>query len=135
MIVYLKSDESNSYFPDNKPWNFKVRMDSPLIFQGIWKVALTDFYAAGSKTPTKILNIFSNISDTSILGGYHRQILRRVTTEKDSQWNICVNTPFYLRMCLNEIYEFDIRIKDVNDQEASFLQEPTLLTLHFVREQ
>jgi len=47
---------------------------------------------------------------------------------------MCGNTPFYVRLSMKEIYEFDIRIKGVNDQDASFLQEPTLLTLCFERE-
>ena len=60
--------------------------------------------------------------------------MRRVSTVQDSQWNMCGNTPFYVRLSMKEIYEFDIRIKGVNDQDASFLQEPTLLTLCFERE-
>lgn len=134
MIVYLKSDESNAFFPDNKPWDFKVRLRSPVIFNENWNVGLVEFYASGQNSRIKTLNIFSNICDTSILQGNHRQILRRITNQTDDQWGISANYPFYLRLCLKEIYEFDILIKDINDQEASFLQEPVLLTLQFIRE-
>lgn len=134
MIVYLKSDESNDFFPENKPWNFKVHLRSPLIFNGNWNVGLVEFHASGQNSRNKTVNIFSNICGTSILQGGHTQILRRVTTQKDNHWDISVISPFYLPLYLKEIYEFDICINDINGQEASFLLQPVLLTLHFVRQ-
>lgn len=70
----------------------------------------------------------------SILNGETRQILRRVTSDNKGHWNVRFDAPFYLRLCLKEIYQFDIRIKDMHSREASFLQDMVLLTLQFERE-
>lgn len=74
MILYLKSDESNNYFPENKPWHFKVHLKSPLTLEGKWKVALLEFQASASKTKTlyssnQTLFVFSNICGESLLDG------------------------------------------------------------------
>ena len=139
MIVYLQSGESNDYFPDNKPSNFKIHLKTPLIFDGKWEIALLEFQASASKTKSKhntnqTVFIFTNICDESILNGEKQQVLRRVSSTKSNQWNICVDTPICLPLKKRELLEFTVLIKDRYDREASFLLEPVLLTLQFIKQ-
>lgn len=53
MILYLTSSDSIGYFSDNKPWRFKIHLNSPLVFEGKWEVALLELFAQGSKTTNK----------------------------------------------------------------------------------
>lgn len=131
MILYLTSNDSNVCFSDNKPWRFKIHLNSPLVFHGKWEVALLEFVAHGSKATNKNLDIFCNICEESIVKGEKRHILRRITFDCNRQWNACFYTPIYLNLILKEMCEFEIYIKDLNDRDATFLKEPVLLTLHF----
>lgn len=74
MIVYIRSNESNLFFPDNKPWHFKVHLNTPLIFDGKWTVSLLEFQANTNKSrPVYSLNqtlfIYSDICGDSIVNG------------------------------------------------------------------
>ena len=142
MIVYLQSGECNNYFPTKKKtWHFKIHLKTPLIFDGKWKVALLEFKASASKTKSKnntnqTLFIFSNICDESILNGEKNPVLRRVSPYKSNQWDTRFERPIYLTIKKKELLEilFEIYIKDLNNGDASFLQEPVLVTLQFVIE-
>lgn len=50
-FVYVKSDESNNYFPENEVYRFKVHLKVPLSFSGFWKVGLMELQV---KKPIKI---------------------------------------------------------------------------------
>lgn len=83
----------------------------------------------------KSLNIFCNICEESILNGEKRHISRRVTVDNNRQWNTRFHTPVYLNFIktLNVKRPTNLRsiYQDINDRDATFLQEPVLLTLHF----
>ena len=40
--VYSQDTDSDQIFSDNTPFNFKTQLNSPLNFEGYWKVALTE---------------------------------------------------------------------------------------------
>lgn len=136
MIVYIKSDESNLLFPENKPWHFKIHLKTPLIFHGKWTVSLLEFQASANKSRTlysqnQTLFIYSNICGESIVNGEKKTLLRRVVQTKSRKWDVIYDAPIYLPMSEKEIYEFEIYLKDVQGRSASFLQDPLLITLHF----
>ena len=62
--LYIRSNESNAYFSDNKPCRFKVHLSLPLSLNGNWKVALTEFNAMDdSKSRTKTVDALYIYSD------------------------------------------------------------------------
>lgn len=72
MSVYIRSNESNLFFfPENKPWHFKVHLKTPLIFP--------------------------NICSESIVDGEKKSRLRRISMSKTRQWDIVFNSLIYLR--------------------------------------
>ena len=42
--MYIKSNESDNYFSDNKASKFKLHLKTPLSFHGFWKVGLVEFH-------------------------------------------------------------------------------------------
>lgn len=132
-IVYIRSDECNDYFRDNKSYKFKVHLKSPLILKGFWTVALLEFYCT---IPSKaknddVLHLFCNFCKESILDGELKPILRRIPSSKKSQWLHSFSSPFYLPVLKQEIYEMEFYIETETGQLASFLNDPLMLTLRF----
>lgn len=132
-IVYIRSDECDDYFPQNKPFKFKIHLKTPLILKGFWTMALLEFYCS---LPSKakndsVLHIFCNVCKESILEGELKQILRRIPPSKRGQWLYSFATPFYLRVAKQEIYEMEFYIETESGELASFLSEPLMITLRF----
>lgn len=135
---YLLMDSDNSknliYYPDNKPWNFKVLFDNPLNLSGKWNVALTDvFIRDGSKTLyVNNLYVYCNVAGESIVNGEHRQsLLRMLHYVKKGNWTHKYAIPYYMNVNRSQIVEIEIHIKDRHANDASFLKQPVSLTLHF----
>lgn len=133
MILYIRSDESNVYFPENKPWHFKVHLKSPLMFKQKWLISLLEFDATATKSRTtnQTLLLYSNICSESVIDGEKKPILRRISMTKLGKWSYIFNIPIYLSVTKNEIYEFEIYIRDLKGNDATFLQDPVLITLQF----
>lgn len=133
MILYIRSDESNVYFPENKPWHFKVHLKSPLMFKQKWLISLLEFDATATKSRTtnQTLLLYSNICSESVIDGEKKLILRRISMTKLGKWSYIFNIPIYLSVTKNEIYEFEIYIRDLKGNDATFLQDPVLITLQF----
>lgn len=133
MILYIRSDESNVYFPENKPWHFKVHLKSPLMFNQKWLISLLEFDATATKSRTtnQTLLLYSNICSESVIDGEKKLILRRISMTKLGKWSYIFNIPIYLSVTKNEIYEFEIYIRDLKGNDATFLQDPVLITLQF----
>ena len=44
-IIFLFNDQSNKYYPENIPSNFKVHLSDTLYLEGKWEIAVLDFYS------------------------------------------------------------------------------------------
>ena len=130
--IYVKSDESNVYFSNNKAHKFKVHLSLPLSLNGNWKVALTEFYAVHqSMTKTSnALYIFTDLCKESIIHGAEQPLLRRLEMNKPNRWDYILDVPYYLPVKTKELREFEIYIKSGDGKFASDLIEPLYLTLH-----
>ena len=130
--LYIRSNESNAYFSDNKAYRFKVHLSLPLSLNGNWKVALTEFHVIDdSKSRTKtVLYIYSGLCKESIVHGVEQPLLRRLDKNKPKRWDYMLDTPYYLPVKRKELREFEIYIKSGDGTFASDLKEPLQLTLH-----
>ena len=136
--VYIKSDESDLYFPENKVYKFKVHLSTPLYFPGVWKVGLVEFEAGRGKSrlPTKgdgAVYVFTNICKSSILDGAEKPVLRRLPMNEKNGWSYIFDSPIYLPISKKELIEFEVYIKTDDDSFATYLNSPAYLTLHFKR--
>ena len=132
-IVYIRSNECDDYFKDNKPYQFKVHLKNPLILKGFWTLALLEFHCTipSRAKHDEALHLFCNVCKESIIDCELKPILRRMPTTKKSQWLHAFLTPFHLPILRQEIYEMKFYIETANGQLASFLNEPLMITLRF----
>lgn len=132
--IYVKSDESNSYFIDNTTYKFKVQLKLPVFLYGKWKVALVQFHATekgGSISKAdEGLYIYTDLCKESIVYGEERPLLRRLEKSGKGRWDYAIDTPFYVPVKNQELREFKFYIKRERDEDAIELMKPVYLTLH-----
>ena len=134
--VYVNSDESDAYFPDNEVHRFKVHLETPLMLEGLWKVGLIEFRAKlGKSKPVKedSLLVFTNLCSESVVNGVQQPLLRRLEKNVRDGWSYILDSVIYLTVKKSEVLEFDVYIKTDSGTSPSFLQSPIKLTLHFKR--
>ena len=135
--IYIKSNESDEYFEDNKTYRIKVQLSLPLYLPGSWKVALVDFHAS-EKTRNKSkaddgIYIYSDLCKESIVYGEERPLLRRLEKNAKGKWDFIFDNPFYVPVKKKEVRVFQIYIKRESDDFATELIKPVYLTLHLKR--
>ena len=133
--VYVRSDETDKYFPENKAYKFISRLNSPINLEGFWKVALVEFYALDNSrsrnSSSETLYIYSDICKESIINGSKKSVLRRVFKNDKSGWKNIFDSPFYLPVNKKYFQEFELQITTDYLTEAIFLKSPVHITLHF----
>ena len=137
-FIYITSEDSGAYFPENKTYKFKVHLKLPLSFSGFWKVALVEFHGtvANKRRVAKAksdfaIYIYTNICKGSIVCGIEKPLLRRLELNSTNGWNYILDSPFYVPLKLTELLEFEVEIKTGDGAHATFLAAPLFLTLHF----
>lgn len=132
-FVYIRSDECDDYFKDNKPYQFKIHLKAPLVLKGFWTVGLVEFFCKiNSKSKTEdVLYVFCNFCKESILNGELKPLLRRLPSTKKNQWIYSFDATFYRPVVKKEVYEMEFNIRTAAGELASFLDQPLMLTLRF----
>lgn len=133
--VYIDSTESNELFPENKVYAFKIHLNTPLVLDRHYRVALVEFCAKTGKTKLKhaeqSLYIYSDICTGSIVQGEDRPLLRQLVKNNRNSWEFILTTPFFIPLKRYTISDFWIYIKDSHGEFATFLEDPLKLTLLF----
>lgn len=119
------------YFPNNKPFHFKSRFNSPLNLEGKWKVALIEADIRSSHSKEESIYLYSSICNDSIVEGEKQPLLRRLSSVLPGDWNSIFDSPHYILINSQELYDIDIYITDRDGNLASFLNQPSTITLHF----
>ncbi|OOZ35902.1 hypothetical protein BOW52_11065 [Solemya elarraichensis gill symbiont] len=99
--MYINSEESSSYFPENEVYHFKVHLKTP------------------------------NICKETILNGSQQPLMRRLERNVKNGWSYVLDPVIYLPVKRKEITELEVYIKTTDDTFASLLDSPLHLTLHF----
>ncbi|MES9902425.1 MAG: hypothetical protein ABW168_07050 [Sedimenticola sp.] len=133
MSLYLtvSSETSLAYFPDNKPYQFKIKLSSEKTFVGLWKVALLDIVLKDEEMRGNQLYIYANICGESFVNGEHGQLLRKVIPYNRNRWSQEFQVIRYNPVNKTDITDIEFYIKDYHNNTASFLIKPVTLTLHF----
>ena len=129
MRMVLKSTDSQSVNPFNKPWDFRVRLPTPLALVGYWTVELTEFHNQDSTK--KEMFVYCSICDDSIVGEKQVPLLRRIYSEVNT--NIIFTAPYQIPLRSTDLTDIHLYIKDTQDENASFLTTPSTVTLLFRR--
>ena len=125
MYLFLTSD--NTIYRDNRPSNFAVRLNSPLILRGEWEVGLLDI--TGYPTVSGVHYIFCDLCDTSLVNSARLPLLRSLITTQ-SVLHSTFNPVAYVPVCKSVIEGIRIYIKDVNLRDHSDFQKVLHCTLH-----
>ena len=99
LIVESDNSKNKEYYPDNEPWKFKIRFDTPLNLSGFWTVALTDVLIRDSSKTTCVNNLYvhCSVAGESMLNGEQRESLLRVLHfVKRGNWTHKYSTPYYV---------------------------------------
>lgn len=131
-ILFLRSDQSNSFYPENTPYHFKVHLRDPLYLDGKWEVALLDFFTKESTTKKNRheLYLFCDVC-TGVTVFWHNQysLLRRIFPNNSNNWNYVFAQPIFVRVKKTEIRDIEFHIYDETGKEASFLSDHFSCTL------
>ena len=86
-FIFLSSEDSLSYHPDNTPSNFIVELKESLQIIGEWEVGICDFFC--SETISQKYYIFTDIVDYSYVRNSLEPILRTLMPSNASSSNFC----------------------------------------------
>ena len=136
MYFYLSSNSSQEYFPDNKPYSFRTRLDYPVSFNGEWEVALTSINIPRLKNDydAEYFIVKSSLCKESFFHSSQTQILDRLfPAEMKPSWTVRFPNPQYVPINTQTTYIIDLHIYDNTGAHPSFRQGEVYCTLHIRR--
>ena len=127
-FIFLSSEDSLSYHPDNNPYNFIVELKESLQIIGEWEVGICDFFC--SETTSQKCYIFSDIVDYSYVRNSLEPILRTLMPSNASS-SIFFPIIFYFPIKVNSLNRIRVYIKDNQMRLLTTLSGAVSLSLHF----
>ena len=127
-FIFLSSEDSLSYHPDNTPYNFIVELKESLQIIGEWEVGICDFFC--SETISQKCYIFSDIVDYSYVRNSLEPILRTLMPSNASS-SIFFPIIFYFPIKVNSLNRIRVYIKDNQMRLLTTLSGAVSLSLHF----
>lgn len=132
--IFIRSDQSNDFFPENSPYHFKVLLRDPLYLHASkWEVALLDFYTPekinASKKNRELFIFCDACTGVTVYWHAYYSLLRRVFPTNQNNWNHVFAYPIFVPVKKTEIHELDFHIYDESGREASFLSKQLSFTL------
>lgn len=135
MSIYaiVSSDSSLQLYPENKAYHFKCHLNTHLHLEGVWRVALLEANVSAKKQmkTLKPLCVYSNICGESIVDGDQEPLLRKLQANSPNNWDVIFEAGHYMPLKINNIADIDIYITTREGVLASFLDQPSSVTLHF----
>ena len=131
--VVASSEDAKELFSENKPFNFRIKLNRPIHLDGYMVMALIEFSIAERHDGGHLQNcsFFSYICQDSFIGNNEQPLLRRIFFDNVKQNNVIYDNPYYIPVRLGGIQHIHIYIKDNKGQDASFLKGRVTVTLHF----
>ena len=127
-FIFLSSEDSLSYHPDNTPSNFIVELKESLQIIGEWEVGICDFFC--SETISQKCYIFSDIVDYSYVRNSLEPILRTLMPSNVSSSDF-FPIIFYFLIKVNSLNRIRVYIKDNQMRLLTTLSGAVSLSLHF----
>ena len=112
VYVLVKSFANLQYFPDNKPYHLRCKLNKVLYLIGNWEVCISEIcFKEDTQTNIRgILDVYCNICGESVIGGVSEPLLRRVYSEQNSN-HIVFTLVYYLPVIKSEISEIEFLLK------------------------
>ena len=121
--LYVSSEDSLDFYPDNTPHHFKIHLRNPLQWRGFWKTGLIEFHAAStghvtSKTiktvDSEMLYVFCKVGKESMVHGQQLPVLRKMHYNMLEDVNYVYESPIYVPVKKEEVYDLEFVIKMKN---------------------
>ena len=133
--ITIRSTDSTSYFPDNKPWSFRVNLYDRLYFGKKWAIAVTEIivqnWEVSKKSDCHDIYVYSNICHSSHVGERKEPLLRCICLRGNKRDRLFVFPQCrYIPLKLEDLQIVDIYIQDADGNPASFITGPVTVTLH-----
>ena len=127
-MVLTSTDSANIHI-GNKPHDFRVHLNTPLLLDGSWTVSLLEFSIKPKiklKNPPDVM-VFSNLCNDSIVGDGELPLLRRFYL--GTQRNIIFTLPYEMPVRLGHVQDVHLYIKGANMKDASFMKGTVSVTV------
>jgi hypothetical protein len=135
--LFLSSQDSLAYFPNNKAHSFTVKLPGTLKLSGHWKCAVVEMVYVpqfqGEKP--KQLYLCCDLVQESYGSNSMLPILRKVSVPSAISTKTVLTFPqnYYFDVSQEEVQYIQVYAKDQTLRDPSFMQEPLTCTLHLVR--
>lgn len=146
--IFVKSDECRDYYPENKPYDFKIHLDNALDLQGFWKIGITEFFTLSSTKKTvidaltskpittfqhKSLFVYSKVCDFSSVNGHQQPLLRIIQADPSYGWNDKFYPAYYIPLRVTHLSDLHLYLRDDIHLPATFINSDVWITLHLIR--
>ena len=130
MYLFLSSVDSINYFPDNVQANFQIKLDTALMLDEYWYVALCEIqYRMVVADMSRSLSVYCTLSRPTVIKDRTDCIIRRFARRGSQEFRHRQYFPIVQRY----VERIGIHILDDKDRIPSFLNEPVEITLHLKR--
>lgn len=131
--MFLKSSDSKAtYYKDNTPYHFRVKLNQRLAFDGFWVVSLTELKLDKvdlNHVNDHYVDVFCNICHSSLVGDKQIPLLRRIDLREGPQYTFA--NEYNMRVMVKETPDIELCIRASDGTPLSFLEKETHATLHF----
>ena len=135
--LFLSSQDSLDYFPDNKSNHFNIKLPGTLKLPGIWKCAVVEmtYYPQFEGERPKQIYLCCDVVQESYACDSTLPILRRLSVPTGISTKTTVTFPqnYYFQVSREELQYIQIYVKNQKLQDPTFVVQPLTCTLHLVR--
>lgn len=142
-FLYLSSDDSMDYFPDNSPINFRVKMPNPRLFQCMWLCGVISFqyydlFSIDTMSSNSPLNFYicSDLCQQSYVNDSTEPVLSRCFIKPINDGllhEVQISNPIYVPIVQYFKDYIHIYIKGDKGAHISLDKGPSKVTLHLKR--
>lgn len=126
--MVFRSDQNLEYYPDNKPYSFKIKLRQNIELSGLWKIGLAEINLCEENKKEDTLFIYSNICEASFINGVNASLLRRVVVNNNS--NTIFTSCYYIPVIKSEINEIEFKLEDEQGTPAKHIKNPVTIVVH-----
>ena len=135
LFLFLSSNDSLEYYPDNKPACFSVKLPETMYLNGgggMWMCALRDFQCRTSVVAD--LYLFCDMVEDSYVRNRKLPILQHIPRDFTTRQIVqTYDSSIHFPVTRQEINIITIHIKDEHLEFAPLVDQPSTCTLHFFR--
>lgn len=133
--IFVRSSESREFYPENRPYDFKIHLDNTLDLHGYWKIGIAEFFTLSSTQKTvidkstskhvttfyhKSLFVYSDVCDFSSVNGHQEPLLRVIQSDPSYGWNDKSFPVYYIPLKVTKLSNLHLYLRDDTGSLATF---------------